>query len=325
MAASLLETPVRAKSKTATIPASVLAQNRGSHYYKMDMDALRTLQTSDGTTLGYRVLHKAAAPRQTIVLLHGMASNMTRWSEFIEQTTLKEAWDILCPDLRGHGQSFARERLDMDNWCRDLLALLDAEDCDRAVLVGHSLGAQVAAHFAARHSARVRGLALIDPVFHEALRGTMRTASLIRPAIEAIVYVILLLNRLGLRRRRIPGRDLRKMDEATRTKLLQAGKQEEMVELYSSPWEDLKFFPVGSYLQELLEMIRPLPRLSRIRAPILALLSTGITYTDPQKTRALLAENPGTQIVTVNAYHWPLTENPVQVRETIEKWCETLP
>ncbi len=65
-----------------------------------------------------------------------------------------------------------------------------------------------------------------------------------------------------------------------------------MVELYSSPWEDLKFFPVGSYLQELLEMIRPLPELSRIPAPILALLSTGITYTDPQITRTLLAENP---------------------------------
>jgi pimeloyl-ACP methyl ester carboxylesterase len=115
------------------------------------------------------------------------------------------------------------------------------------------------------------------------------------------------------------------MDEATRAKLLQLGKQEEMVELYSSPWEDLKFFPVGSYLQELLEMIRPLPELSRIQAPILALLSTSITYTDPQITRALLAENPGTKIVTVDAYHWPLTENPVQVREAIERWCEALP
>jgi pimeloyl-ACP methyl ester carboxylesterase len=205
-----------------------------------------------------------------------------------------------------------------------LLALLDAEGCDRAVLIGHSLGAQVAVHFAARHPARVRGLALIDPVFHQALRGTMRTVNLARPVIQALVSVILFLNRLGLRRRRIPGRDLRKMDEATRAKLLQAGKQEEMVELYSSPWEDLKFFPVGGYLQELLEMIRPLPELARIPAPILALLSTGITYTDPQITRAMLAENPGTKIVTIDAYHWPLTENPGQVREAIEKWCGAL-
>jgi pimeloyl-ACP methyl ester carboxylesterase len=138
------------------------------------------------------------------------------------------------------------------------------------------------------------------------------------------VSVILFLNKLGLRRRRIPGRDLRKMDEATRAKLLQAGKQEEMVELYSSPWEDLKFFPVGSYLQELLEMIRPLPELARIQAPILALLSTGITYTDPQTTHAMLAEHPQTQTVTIDAYHWPLTENPAQVRAAIEAWCGRL-
>lgn len=302
----------------------MLAQNRDSHYYKMDMDALRSLPTADGITLGYRLWRQDAAPRRAIVLLHGMASNMTRWSEFIEQTRLKESWDILCPDLRGHGQSFARDKLNMDSWCRDLLTLLDAEGCDRAVLIGHSLGAQVAVHFAARHPARVQGLALIDPVFHQALRGTMRTVNLARPAIRALVAVILFLNRLGLRRGRIPGRDLRKMDEATRAKLLQLGKQEEMVELYSSPWEDLKFFPAGSYLQELLEMIRPLPELARIRAPILALLSTGITYTDPQITRALLAENPGTKIVTIDAYHWPLTENPVQVRTAIEKWCERL-
>jgi pimeloyl-ACP methyl ester carboxylesterase len=291
----------------------------------MDMDIQRTLPTADGTTLGYRLWRQAATPRQSIVLLHGMASNMTRWSEFIEQTTLKENWDILCPDLRGHGASFARDRLDLDHWCRDLLTLLDAESCDKAVLVGHSLGAQVAVHFAARHPARVRGLVLIDPVFHQALRGTLRTASLMRPIIKAFVSAILFLNKLGLRRRRIPGRDLRKMDEATRAKLLQLGKQEEMVELYSSPWEDLKFFPVGSYLQELLEMIRPLPELSRIQVPILALLSTGITYTDPKITRRLLAENPRTQTVTIDAYHWPLTENPVQVREAIEEWCNALP
>jgi pimeloyl-ACP methyl ester carboxylesterase len=135
---------------------------------------------------------------------------------------------------------------------------------------------------------------------------------------------MLLLNRLGLRRRRIPGRDLRKMDEATRARLLEAGKQEEMIELYSSPWEDLKYFPAASYLQELLEITRTLPPLTRIPAPILALLSTGLTYTDPQATRAILAGNPRAQAVTIDAYHWPLTENPVQVRETIERWCNEL-
>lgn len=290
----------------------------------MNMDSFRTLQATDGTRLGYRLWRESATPRPCVLLLHGMASNMTRWSEFIEQTTLKQDWDILCPDLRGHGTSFTRTRLDMDLWCQDLLTLLDAERGDSVVVIGHSLGAQVATHLAARHPARVRGLVLIDPVFHQALRGTMRAVNRLRPAVEWLVSFILFLNRLGLRRRRIPGRDLRKMDETTRIKLLKTGKREEMIALYSSPWLDLKFFPVGSYLQELLEIIRPLPELARIRAPILALLSSGVTYTDPEITRAMLAGNSRTQIITIDAYHWPLTENPVQVREVIEKWCAQL-
>ncbi len=290
----------------------------------MDMEIHRTLRTADGVILCYRVFRGGTGPRRLVVLLHGMASNMTRWSEFVEKTTLKESWGILRPDLRGHGESFARGRLGMSVWCRDLQTILDAEGCDKAVLVGHSLGAQVAVHFATHHPNRVQGLVLIDPVFHQALRSTMRTVSLVRPVIEAIVSVILFLNRLGLHRRHIPGRDLREMDEHTRTRLIEAGKQEEMIELYSSPWQDLKFFPVGSYLQELLEIVRPLPPLSQIQTPILALLSTGITYTNPNITREIIAAHPWSQTVTIDAYHWPLTENPSQVRAAIEHWCDRI-
>jgi pimeloyl-ACP methyl ester carboxylesterase len=152
----------------------------------------------------------------------------------------------------------------------------------------------------------------------------MRTVSRVQPVIQGIVSVILFLNRLGLRRRHVTSRDLRKMDEATRAKLLGAGKQEEMIALYSSPWEDLRFFPVASYLQEMLEIIRPLPPLSQIPAPILALLSKGITYTDPETTRRVLSEHPQAQIETIDAYHWPLTEKPAQVRAAIETWCARL-
>ena len=293
----------------------------GDDHYSATMDVIRTLRTPDDALLGYRLWRTAAAPHPPLVLLHGMASNMTRWSEFVEQTSLKQTRDILCPDLRGHGASFMRGRLGMESWCQDLEILLEAEAYDRALLIGHSLGAQVAVHFAARCPARVQGLVLIDPVFHEALRGTMRTARRLRPIIQALAAVILFMNRLGLGRRRIPGRDLRELDEVTRMNLLKAGKQREMIALYSSPWEDLGFFPVASYLQELLEIIRPLPSLEEIKAPILALLSRGVTYTDPETTRALLARHPHAQTISLDAYHWPLTEAPVQVRVAIEKWC----
>jgi len=289
------------------------------------MEAIRILPTADGATLGYRLFHGAAAPRRLIVLLHGVASNMSRWSEFVEHTSLKETWDLLRPDLRGHGESFTRGRLGLEIWCRDLRDVLDAEGYDQALLIGHSLGAQVAVQFAARYPARVRGLVLIDPLFHQALRGGMRVLSRLRPAVGLLAVLVRLLNALGLRRRHLPVRNLRKLDEKTRQDLLSAGKQKEMIELYSSPWEDLKFFPLASFLQELVEISRPLPALAEIKVPILALLSSGITYTDPGITQKTLAGNARVQTVTVDAYHWPLTETPQQVREAIEKWCERFP
>jgi esterase len=286
------------------------------------MEVIRNLTAADGATLNYRLFRGSAAPRRLIVLLHGVASNMSRWSEFVEHTSLKETWELLRPDLRGHGESFSRGRLGLEIWCRDLRDILDAEGYDQALLIGHSLGAQVAVQFAARYPARVRGLVLIDPIFHQALRGGMRVLSWLRPAVSQLVALIRLLNRLGLCRRHIPVRDLRKLDEKTRQDLLSMGKQKEMIELYSSPWEDLKFFPIASFLQELIEITRPLPALAEIKVPILALLSSGITYTDPGITQKTLAGNARVQTVTVDAYHWPLTEKPQQVREAIEKWCE---
>jgi pimeloyl-ACP methyl ester carboxylesterase len=243
----------------------------------------------------------------------------------VEQTALKTSWDILRLDLRGHGESFTRGRLNLDIWCKDLRDILDAEGCDRALLIGHSLGAQVAVQFAARYPARALGLVLIDPVFHEALRGVLRTIGRLRPVAGLLVALIRLLNALGLRRRHIPGRDLRQLDETTRARLLRAGKKQEMIRLYSSPWLDLKFFPTASFLQELIEITRPLPPLAQIKTPILVLLSSGITYTDPEVTRRMLAGHPHLQIETIDAHHWPLTENPAQVRMAIEQWCERLP
>ncbi len=264
----------------------------------------------DGTTLHYRVW-RAEQPRGCIVLLHGMASNLTRWSEFLEQTTLKREWNILRPDLRGHGESIMRGRIGMEIWSGDLLDMLDAEHCGRAVLIGHSLGAHLALQFAARFPTRVRALVLIDPVFPTALRGRMRVLRLLRWILYPVVTLIRFFNALGIRRRHLPLRDLRALDEQVRAELLNAGDTSAFVRRYSSPTIDMQFFPVSHYVQEIIEMLRP---------PLLVLLSRAITYTDPVITARLIASAPDVECKTIDAYHWPLTERPVQVREAIEQW-----
>jgi len=303
---------------------------RYSHHVTTDTHSFaqetgQRVQLGAGLSMYYRRWRAPANPqRQVLVLLHGMASNHTRWSEFFEQTKLKEKWDILRPDLRGHGESFTRSPLGVRRWCADLLALLDNEGYERALFIGHSLGAQVAVQFAARHTERTRGMILIDPVFHGTLRGSALWLHRLSPLIHVLIGAVRLLNMIGLRRRHIPNRDLRVLDEETRAKLLSVGKQEEMIAVYSSPWLDLKFFPTANYLQEFIEVTRPVPPLGEIPVPALILLSQGVTFTDLAETRRRVAGLPHVETGDIPAYHWPLTERPNEVREAIERWCDRL-
>lgn len=278
------------------------------------------LSVGPRVSLHYRVLRASDPPRGVIVLLHGLASNLTRWSEFIEHTSLKQHFNIVRIDMRGHGDSFTRGRLGLREWSNDLLAILDHEKIPKAVVIGHSLGAQVGMQFAGKYPARVAGLALIDPVFRAALQPRGRLLARISPLAWPLVWLIRDLNRLGLRRRHIPLRDLRKLDEDTREKLLKAGKQAEMVAKYTSPWLDLRFFPTANYLAEYLELLRPVTDPARIAVPVTVMLSSGITFTDLDRMRALIKRFPHGEIVELPSYHWPLTEKPREVRVAIEEW-----
>lgn len=286
------------------------------------MDTAHTFIAPDGTPLHYRRWRRGRERTRLLVLLHGMASNLTRWSEFVERTQLKQTWDILRPDLRGHGESFTRGRIGIRRWCDDLLGILDAEGYDQAVVIGHSLGAHVALEFAARYPKRVAGLILIDPAFRNALRGKMRLALAGRPLLWLLVRAIRLLNALGLRRRYIPARDLQRLDEQTRAELLETGNPAAFVRRYSSVPADLRHFPTAHLIQEVYETLRPLPKLDAIAVPVLVLLSRGLTYTDPVRMRRALGPLRRVETVVIDAFHWPLTERPLEVREAIERWCD---
>lgn len=285
------------------------------------MEQNKILAFPDGPALAYRIRYTAPRAGRLIVLLHGMASNLTRWSEFVEHTALARDWDILRLDLRGHGGSFTRGAIGMRYWCDDLAGILDAEGYAQAVLIGHSLGAHVALEFAAAYPRRIAGLVLIDPALRPALRGKLRWLARLRGVLKLGVWLVRALNAVGIKRRSIPTRDLRALDETVRRELLEQGDAAAFVRRYSSIGADLRYFATAHLLQEGHEMLRPLPSLAGITVPVLVLLSSGITYTDPARTRQALGQLQRVQVATIDAYHWPLTERPHEVREAIERWC----
>lgn len=254
-----------------------------------------------------------------LILLHGAASNGGRWWDFVEHSQLASILRILRPDLRGHGNSAYAGVADMQRWCEDLLDLMAAQGLRQAVVGGHCLGANLAAHFAARHPDRCAGLILIEPMHRPALLGSLAHVSQLALLIRAVIPAIRLLNRLGLQRRHLQRVDLRALDLAHRALLKSGGGKQALKQRYASPRHDLRCLHLAQYLTNLLEVLRPLP-LVLLRLPTLALLSQGRFMADPDMTRAALGAVPNIRIASLAAEHWIPTEQPDAMRAAIDSW-----
>lgn len=96
-----------------------------------------------------------------VLFVHSFAGDLSHWSAQLEH--LKAARRAVAFDLSGHGKSpGAVGAYSIHELAKDVGAVADAQALDRFVLVGHSLGAQVAIEYAALHPRRVAALGLID-------------------------------------------------------------------------------------------------------------------------------------------------------------------
>lgn len=280
---------------------------------------LRRYAGCDGTMLGYRI-HRATHAKGTLLLIHGLASNMSRWAEFAAQTALRASWDILRVDLRGQGASVFRGAAGNREWCADLAGILDAEGASRVILVGHCLGANLALRFAAANPERVAGLVLIEPMHRHALTGMLRVAMALRPLILGLAWMVRGLNALGLYRRRLETLDLEELDRRARAALAASAAGAAALEDYASPLVDLRSMPLAAYLQGLAALLERAPDPERVHMPVLVLTAQRGGFTDPARTRELLSRFSDSEFLELPALHWIPTEAPVEMRKAVEDW-----
>jgi len=281
--------------------------------------SLHTLHHDEQNIAYY--LTAAAQPQAILMCLHGLASNASRWYEYLHLSQLREHCHLAAMDLRGHGRSLVYKHYTRAEWCADLDQILHQFDLP-AFLIGHSLGAQVALHYASQAAISPAGMILIDPVFPQALTGTLRKVARLRILVRAGAALLRLLYKLGWRKRDYTYRDLHQLDLDTRA-FLAANPDKGIADLYMDPFADLEFMPLVNYLQDLYEVTRPLPPLANIHTPILVLLSAGASTSHVDTNREILSALPNCEVQTVDADHWLLTERPVQAREIIDGWIQT--
>lgn len=107
-------------------------------------------------TPGLRPHVAAIGEGSPVVLLHGFPQHWWQWHA-VAPVIAAGGYRVICPDLRGAGWTEADDpRIERETRLRDLLALLDVLQIERAHVVSHDMGAITAMQLTYDHPERVR-------------------------------------------------------------------------------------------------------------------------------------------------------------------------
>jgi pimeloyl-ACP methyl ester carboxylesterase len=99
---------------------------------------------------------------QTILLVHGLASNAGFWRYNIPE--LSKHYRVIAVDLPGYGKSEKGVYpYTMSFYAETLKRFLDSLKLDKIILIGHSMGGQIGITFALKYPERLNKLILADP------------------------------------------------------------------------------------------------------------------------------------------------------------------
>jgi lysophospholipase len=142
------------------------------------------LQADDGVRLFVRRFepHTRDADRW-LFLVHGMSEHGQCY-EHVARSAVARGWNVLVPDLRGHGRS-GGEHIhvnDFAEYVADLRRIFEWGGlCSRkTVMVGHSMGGLISARFVQQFPDCVSALALVSPLLGVRVRISPITVALAR-------------------------------------------------------------------------------------------------------------------------------------------------
>lgn len=132
----------------------------------------KRIQSFDGTEIAIQLRGPQSAP--AVILCNGLGGTFEAFRYVYNN--LGERYRIVCWDYRGlyrSGRPRDLTTLAVPYQCRDLAAILDAEKIDRFVLVGWSMGVQVAFEMARTHQGRIAGIVAMNGTYGTPFRTAL--------------------------------------------------------------------------------------------------------------------------------------------------------
>lgn len=133
--------------------------------------------TIEGRALRYELTGEGA---HTIVWTHGIGGSLDYWRQDLPSFP---GFRHLTYDVRGMGQSEGSDGpVSLEDWARDLVALLDRLGIGRPIIAGSSMGGAISQRFAIDYPDRLAGLLLLST---SSRVGAAATAGWMKRADEA--------------------------------------------------------------------------------------------------------------------------------------------
>ena len=107
-------------------------------------------------------LQRLGKGRRACLMIHGFGEGSYVWNELLP--TVASHYEVLAPDLRGHGDSEwdPAARYDVQTHVADVVHVVRVLGLHRLVLIGHSMGGEIAIRVAMECARLMAGLVLVD-------------------------------------------------------------------------------------------------------------------------------------------------------------------
>jgi pimeloyl-ACP methyl ester carboxylesterase len=241
------------------------------------------------------------AQQPTIVFIHGAQNDHSVWG-LQSRWFAHHGYKVLAPDLPGHGRSGGAALSTVEAMADWLLALLDAAGSSRALLVGHSMGSLIALEAAFRAPDRVSGLALLGTTWPMKVSDGLLAAS--KDELQAAIDMVNIWSHSTMAPRpSAPGPGFSTMGMSRR--LMQRLAQQNPAQLFYTDFSACNAYANGGLAA------------AAVGCPTLFVLGTRDMMTPPRSAQALTAAVKHGRIVTVDAGHAMMAEQPDAVLDAL--------
>lgn len=252
------------------------------------------------------IAYQALGTGAPVVLLHPFPVHHEFWLPAANSLTSR--FQLILPDLRGHGESSAGEGpATMEKHAADIVRILDHMEIGRVPLVGVSVGGYAIFEFWRRHRGRVAGLALINTKAPadspEARAARLQTAAEVlergtEPFFESMVPKL--------------------MGESTRA------SRPDLADGALRMMRKMSAASVAQVLQGMAERPDSVPDLKTINVRTLLITGDEDTLTGPPEAELMRQNIAGSEFKIVrHAGHYSPWEQPAEVGKLLRQFLET--